>query len=453
VVALLAGPSSAAAAPNPCKHTGPPPEGIAVDHLYAKLNGTWVVPDKVCVTVGRFSRTLPNGVTRRGLTIELGEDGAEYPWFDLRAAGVPAGTRISLGLTLPAGSSPAFSLFGARDMVAAFTDTHFAIQGTTFPAMREWMSRLQGQRPDCDNATMNESLFTGGVQLHSLNPDGSRSDELDPLADSFFGTDAQVGGAPQPTIDAEGNKGVLIRLTNCGDGDDANKEGFYQGFLSLNALEASGMRQTDLEDGSELIDRLMRMRDALASRGIDSDFSVVRHGDLGFESIPGVTFPRVPARDDRPIGVFGSGVFGYSDVGVTTEALQERVKDLRGCTAGGGRPAAKGDDLGCVPDRSAPKASLRAPSTTTPKALASKAVTVKCNEACRARLQILVRGKVVGTGSGKTHFAGTFDVAVKLGSAIKNQLKRGPVAAVISARVTDRAGNPRTVKRTVKLKA
>jgi hypothetical protein len=443
--ALVVFAAPASAAPSMCTEHGADPKGVVATHLYAKLNGSWVEPQNVCVGVRIEEKLGVNARYVRGMYLGIWNtvDGG-FPETYL-----PPGTLLSLGLRLPPGMIMHDTFAGWRNGVVVSEGADTVIQGMTVPWEYHPEAFFGGPGLDCSipPSTTWQSTFTGYSALNFLNPDRTPNFDAAEFAGGFYESNTVGVSFPRITTDSRGNPtGLEISVQGCGDGDPATHEGYFDGFTPISLFHGFGISDELLEDAA-LLQGLVELHDRTTGTPISATFTVLRPGDVALEQIPGIAMPAAPA-GSAIVGVRTVSTFSYSQHDLVQRGEPTAMRKLRRCRALGGTPTAANGRLVCVPDTTRPHVKL-----IMRRSLArGRAIVVSCNEPCLAKATIAAAGVTLARGSGKTPAAGRVKVRMKLTAQGRRALaarrsRRGTLKLV----VTDRAGNATRLRRGIRL--
>lgn len=210
---VLALASSASAAPVMCTSYGANPRGVTATHLFAKIDGSWVEPENVCVSVRIDQSGVVGGFTTRAMYLGVWNtvDGA-FPETHL-----PAGTLLSLGLRRPPGMTVQSTSGGWRNSVVLSEGADTVIQARTAP----WEYHNEayfGSGLDCNIEPAHWlSTFTAYITLNPINADGTPNHASDQYAGGFYEANSIGPAFPRLRTDADGNPtGFEVKVNGCG---------------------------------------------------------------------------------------------------------------------------------------------------------------------------------------------------------------------------------------------
>jgi hypothetical protein len=322
----------------------PRPNGVTVTYLYAKLDGEhWTEPPGVCVAIG-FRDSDP---FNRYLQVNLWSAPPGF-FFDLSTAGIPTGTPIALGLSLPASATPVMAFGQWADGVVGFGPTEVAIQAKTAPwtyvqsAYNSDQTASSGTIDCSQGSTTWSSTFGSFVRLKNLMPDGTEGGAYSSLIGSFF--EANSSNMPFPYLSSDGH--VLIDVLGCGDKDPKTLEGHFAGFMAPPALAFLGLAGAALDEGSPFMSSLVGVSDAFAGARVDSHIRPAHAKDLAFEPIPGVTFPDQPS-GPGPLGLMARADFSYSKHTLDLHVRKANVRLVKNCARRGAKVVRRHGKLRC----------------------------------------------------------------------------------------------------------
>ena len=443
LVVALAWASSASAAPVMCTSYGANPRGVTATHLFAKIDGAWVEPENVCVSVTIAQSGVLGGFTTRNMTLGVWNtvDGG-FPETHL-----PPGTQISLGLRRPPGMMLQSTSGIWRNAVVLSAGLDTVIQGRTAP----WDYHNEaffGGGLDCGIEPVRwPSTFTASATLNPINADGTPNFASEQYAGGFYESNSIGATFPRLNTDAFGNPtGLEVRVTGCGDQNPSTLEGYFDGFTPVSFFRGFGISDELLRDAA-LLQRIIEVRDARTNALIQATFAVVGAGELSLEPVPGTTLPSPPAGPGI-IGVRTTSAFSYSEHVLVQRGRPGAMRTLRRCRAKGGRPSSKGGRLTCIPDTTRPRAKLL-----TGRSLSrGKPLLMSCNEPCRVVASVVAGGRRLATGRRTSTKAGRLKVPLKLTAAGRTRLaSEASVRAILHVTVRDRAGNKASLKRGLRL--
>ena len=450
--AALALPPSASAAPAMCTDHDARPLGVTATHLFAKINGSWVEPQNVCVGVKIEEKPLPGGQTSRGLYFGVWNtvDGG-FPETHL-----PPGTQISVGLHFPDGMRIQQTFGRWLDGVVVSNDADTVIQGKTVRWDYHGEAYFGGPGLDCTKQpTTWPSTFTSYSGLNSINADGVPSSDFAQFAGGFY--ESNTVGALFPTLhlDSSGNPtGLEVQVSGCGDDDPTTLEGYFNGFTPISQFHAIGVTDEMVQDIA-LLQGMFEIHDLTTDKPISAQFHPVAPGELTLESVPGVTMPAPPGGPGL-LGVRTTSAFSYSEHNLIQRGQASAMAALRNCRAAGGTPQDVNGELTCVgatvvmPPVVVPFAATLAPLRVLRR---GTAVSVHCSAACSIVAELRAGGKLLAKGRARGTGAGDVKLAMKLTAAGRRRLKSRPsVRANLLVTVTDAKGARVPLHRSLVLK-
>ena len=370
---------------------------MTATHLFAKVDGSWVEPEDVCVAVQVRQSGVTGGFTTRNMTFGVWNtvDGG-FPETHL-----PPGTMISLGLRRPPGMTlqAASGIWRGVVMLSEGLDT--VIQGRTAP----WDYHNEaffGSGLDCNVEPVRwPSAFTATATLNPINADGTPNVAQEQYAGGFYESNSVGATFPRLNTDSNGAPtGLEVTVSGCGDPDPSTLEGYFDGFTPISFFRGFGINDELLRD-TALLQRLIEVRDANTNALISATFGLVAPGELSLEPVPGVALPQPPAGPGL-IGVRTTSAFSYSQHVLVQRGKPSAVRALRRCRSKGGKPVAQAGRLVCIPDRKRPRARLlsgRSLARGTP-------LVLSCNEPCAVVATVMARGRRLATGRRRSTRAG-----------------------------------------------
>jgi hypothetical protein len=331
------------------------------------------------------------------------------------------------------------STFGRwRDAVVVSNADETVIQGATVPWDYHGEAYFGGPGLNCALEPVRwPSTFTAYIALNPLNPDRTPNLASARYAGSFYESNTIGAVFPSIRVDSHGTPtGLQVTVSGCGDGDSTTYEGYFNGFTPISLFRAFGIRDQLLED-TALLSEIVEIRDLTTNNPVSASFTPVRAPAIALEAVPGVTLPSAPVESEI-IGVQTTSNFSYSERVLLQRGRPRAIALLRMCRARGGRPAAKGGKLICVPDTKRPRVRL----LTRRLLRRGKPLSLSCNEPCSVTATLKARGELLAAGRRKSPKPGTIKLRLALTAAGRARLaSEGSVAVLLRLTVRDRAGN------------
>jgi hypothetical protein len=429
-----------------CTGNGANPGGVVATHLLAKVEGSWVEPQNVCVSATLQESGIVGGYKTRSLGVAI-QNTVDPGFPDTH---LPAGTPISLGLQLPPGMT-ALHTFGRWRNATVLSDGSYTVmQASTVPWDYHQEAYFGGPGLDCARPpALFSSTFTSYIALNALNPDGTPNEDEAPYGGGFYESNTVGTTFPRLRLDEVGNPtGLQVLVSGCGDSDPSTLEGYFDGYTPASIFHAFGVGDALLRDAAAL-QSLIEVRDARTGAPVQATFALVRGSDLALEPVPGITLPSPPP-GSRIIGVRTTSSFSYSEHLLVQRGRPAAMRALRRCRAEGGRPAVSGGRVTCIPDTKPPRARILSRGAVTP----GKPVIVSCNEPCRVQASVTGHGNRLAAGRRTSTKAGKLRVRITLTPAGRRELASyASMRATLRLAVADRAGNKASVHRGVRLTA